>query len=217
MSHHVPEELLLGYVAGNTPEAVALAVAGHLASCAECRVRCELLEDVGGLLLDELPGDQLAEGSLDVVLSRLDEAPAPDEPPTPAVPDFLAGLPIPDPLHHYLVGATGWKTVLPGIYRVEMPLALDGVPVNLMSLRAGITIPEHGHQALELNLVLTGGFDCTLADEEFLPGDLCARDAEDVHEQHIHRGEDCVVLVVRGGQLVPRTLQGRIGQWLTGF
>lgn len=216
MSHHVPEELLLAYVAGNSPEAVSLAVAGHLARCAECQLRSRLLEDVGGLLLDEMPGEPLSEGSLDAVLARLDEEPDPD--PAPAeVPGFLAGLPLPGPLKPYLAGAKGWKTVLPGIRRVELPLAMGGVPVNLMALRGGITIPEHGHEGLELNLVLTGGFDCTLDDGEYLPGDLCVRDTDDVHTQHIHAGEDCVVLVVRGGKLVPKNLTGRIGQWLTGF
>lgn len=217
MSHHVPEHILLTYVAGSAPEAVALAVAGHLASCAQCRQRVDMLEDVGGLLLDELPGEALQEGSLDAVLARLDEEPPADPAPAPALPHFLEGLPIPGPVRHYLETASGWRTILPGIRAVEMPLSLEGVPVNLMALKGGITIPEHGHSGIELNLVLTGGFDCTYDDAEYLPGDLCVRDPETDHTQHIHKGEDCVVLVVRGGQLLPRNLKGRIGQWLTGF
>lgn len=216
MKHHVPESLLLDYATGTAPEAVALTVAGHVALCAECAERARLHEDVGGLLLESIDAEPMADGALDAILGRLDD-PLPLPPPVPQVPDFLAGVPLPSALHHYVASARGWQTILPGIRTVQLPLALGETPVHLMALKAGMTIPEHGHEGIELNLVLTGGFDDAQEESAYLPGDLSVKSQETVHTIEVHDDEDCIVLVVRSGKLVPRNLVGRLAQWLTGF
>lgn len=216
MAHHVPENLLLAYTSGAAPEAVALAVAGHVALCASCRDRVAIQEQVGGALLEAVEPVELDPGALDAMLARLDEL-APVDTAVARLPTFLADLPVPRPLHHYLQDATGWQRVLPGIRAVPLPLELDGTPVHLMALRAGLTIPEHGHEGLELNLVLTGGFDDKQERAAYLPGDLSVKSQETVHTIRVHDDEDCIVLVVRGGKLLPRDMVGRIAQWLTGF
>ncbi|MCP4808068.1 MAG: anti-sigma factor [Proteobacteria bacterium] len=216
MHHHVPENLLLDYTTGTATEAVALVVAGHLALCPECSERARLIEDVGGLLLESLDAEPMADGSLESLMARLDD-PIPVPPAPPVVPSFLAEVPLPSALHHYVDGATGWRRVLPGIKTVQLPVALDGVPVHLMALSGGMTIPEHGHEGIELNLVLAGGFDDADEQSAYLPGDLSVKSSETVHTIEVHDDEDCIVLVVRSGKLVPQNLVGRLAQWLTGF
>ena len=69
--HPAPEALLFDYASGALPEALTLAVAVHLALCAESRATVAAFERLGGDLLDaEIPVD-LAPGALNQTLARL--------------------------------------------------------------------------------------------------------------------------------------------------
>lgn len=52
--HHIVEETLLAYGAGNLSEAWSLMVATHLALCPSCRTRAHEAEKIGGALLEAL-------------------------------------------------------------------------------------------------------------------------------------------------------------------
>jgi putative transcriptional regulator len=58
--HHLSEQLLTGYAAGQLPEAFNLIVATHVSLCDECRARLAALEAVGGALIEEI--DEIAMG-----------------------------------------------------------------------------------------------------------------------------------------------------------
>ena len=50
--HHLSDQLLMAYSAGDLPEAFNLVVATHVSLCDECRARAEAYEAVGGAVLD---------------------------------------------------------------------------------------------------------------------------------------------------------------------
>ena len=212
---HPQLALLSAYAAGTTPEAVSLAVACHLSMCAPCRATADGLDAVGGALLDE-GAAAMSAGALASVLSRLDE-PGPPAPPRPPVPAWAAHLSVPGPLRPYLAASQRWERPVPGVRQVSLPLAHGGTAVRLVELRAGCEVPLHGHEGPELNLILQGGFDDLGSREAFLPGDLSVRGAEVEHGIRAHADGACTVLVVLEGQLLPRTLLGRIAAWMGGF
>jgi putative transcriptional regulator len=211
-SHHPPEDLLLAYAAGTTGEAVSLFLATHLTLCPGCRLEVARGEALGGLLLGRLEPAGVAKGALDQVLARLD-APPPAEPP-PAAPAQSSVLP--RPLRDYVgdYGSLSWRRVAPGIHKVDLPMALNGIPVRLARLRGGLRVPEHTHGGLELQIVLAGGF--TDGPGHYVRGDVQVGEPEVRHAMRIDLGEDCVTLLVMDARLVQLSLWGRMFAAVTG-
>lgn len=211
--HHLPASLLLDHVAGTLPEAVGVLVATHLALCPRCRTEAALLEDAAAALVFDAPSAPDPTG-LDALLARLDEPEAPPTvPPLPApAPDTV----LPMPLRAYVgpFDALDWTTTLPGVAsRVELPLAFGDVPVTLERVRAGRAVPPHGHDGLEITLVLAGGYQDR--GEPYARGDLSALGPETTHGLQIDDdGEDCVLLSVRSGRRVPEGLVARVASWI---
>ena len=50
--HHLTDQLLMAYAAGDLPEAFNLVVATHVSLCDECRARLASYEAVGGAMLE---------------------------------------------------------------------------------------------------------------------------------------------------------------------
>jgi putative transcriptional regulator len=222
--HHVPESLLLEYVAGTATEAVSLVVACHLALCTDCQTVRGQLEALGGTLL-ESTGDGVqrtadpgtVQGILDRTLSLLD-APF-EEPPVPAPLDLTAlgdlGTRLPSPLMRYLrrVPDLRWRLFMPGFRLINLPIS-PGAKVRLVRLKPGLKIPRHDHEGTEELLVITGAL--REGDLRLGPGDFSIREAGDEHEQRVEPGPTCIALVVNEGRLVPRTMFGRVLGFLSG-
>jgi len=213
IQHHLPAALLLDHVAGTLPEAVGVLVATHLALCPACRAEVVLLEDAAGALIEDA-GPAGDSAGLDALLARLDE---PEAPPTvPPLPPVATDTTLPMPLRGY-VGPfrdLPWKTTLPGVAsRVELPLDFAGIPVTLERVRAGRVVPPHGHDGLEITLVLAGGYQDRGAG--YARGDVSALGPETTHGLQIDDdGEDCLLLSVRSGARVPEGLYARIASWI---
>lgn len=54
ITHHLSDQLLMGYSAGTLPEAFSLAVASHIALCDDCRARLASFDAVGEACLRSL-------------------------------------------------------------------------------------------------------------------------------------------------------------------
>src|SRR5215470_174971 len=129
--HHPPEDRLAAYAAGSAGEADALLVASHLVLCPDCRRRVAEYEALGGVMLEELPDEALADGSLAQTLSRLAEmAPEPPRPPPPG-----AG---------------------PGFRFHRLPMA--GGRAWLLQVAPGRGVPHHGRDGDEMVMVLAGSY-----------------------------------------------------------
>lgn len=213
---HPDLSLLSAHAAGTASEAVSLAVACHLVACAACRATAADLEALGGALLG-CGRARMSDGALAAVIAQLDAPAAAAAAPRPPVPPWAAHLEVPGPLRPYLSAEPRWERPVPGVRQVALPVSLGATPVRLVELRAGFEVPLHGHEGVELNLVLQGGFDDLGSGQACVAGDLSVRDESIEHGIRAHGDGPCTVLVVLEGRMVPRTLLGRVAAWAGGF
>ena len=222
--HHPAEEQLAGYAAGEMAEAPSLVIATHLALCPACRRQVADYEVLGGELLNELPGEPLAEGSLSQTLARLDATDAKALAPKVAAPRTTGTAPrldeaflLPQPLRDYMSQAWAdkgsWRKAMPGL-RV-LKLKAEGAKVWMMELQPGRPIPHHGHTGQEMVLVLSGGYHDGAVG--YGPGDLHVSGPETIHEPITDPDGPCLCLVMVEGSLRPTSWLGRIVSGLMGF
>ncbi len=188
------DELLIAHAAGHLTEAAALVVATHLCLCPESRRRYRIYEALGGLVLDELgPEDVGADCRARLFAALEEEASDPDcecsdpgDNPLPLRP-YLSARP----------AAAGWRHC--GAF-AELPLAVGREPrakLRLLRLEPGASVPAHGHEGLELTLVLEGGL-CD-RDRILRTGDLGIADASIVHAPRAETDSACLCLMVANG------------------
>jgi putative transcriptional regulator len=224
--HHPAEEQLASYAAGEMAEAPSLVIATHLALCPACRRQAADYEALGGELLNELPGEPLAEGSLSQTLARLDATDARRADTKAAVPKVAGIAPrpasgeaflLPQPLRDYMSQAwadkANWRKAMPGL-RV-LKLKAEGAKVWMMELQPGKPIPHHGHTGQEMVLVLSGGYHD--GPTGYGPGDLHVSGPETIHEPITDPDGPCLCLVMVEGSLRPTSWLGRIVSGLMGF
>ncbi|OYW45094.1 MAG: transcriptional regulator, partial [Rhodobacterales bacterium 12-65-15] len=73
--HHLTDQLLLAYAAGQLPEAFNLVVATHVSLCDDCRAELASFETVGGALLSAFETVEMGDAALEVALQRLEAVP----------------------------------------------------------------------------------------------------------------------------------------------
>ncbi len=208
MSHrHPTEEMLAAYAAGSASEGMALLVAAHLTYCAQCRRAVAALEAVAGSMLAASP--EAEPPALDAVLARLD-APVRQRP----APRRDGAGPLPLPLAQAVGGAYDairWRPRLPGVAEHEIDLG-GREHVSLLRVRPGAGVPSHTHTAEEATLVLRG----SLIDrsEAYRVGDVALATPEDDHHPSAGPGEECLCLIVMGGNL---RFTGALGRALNLF
>lgn len=203
ITHHIPQPLLVAYASGALPHPFALVVASHISLCDECRAQAVAHDHAGGAVLEELSGSDLSEGLKGDVLALLD-APRAQAPAQGRV------GPYPGPVMEALKGAPPrWKRMGLGTRQTILHDGPEG-SVRLLYIPAGQAVPDHGHNGLELTLVLQGAF----RDEtgRFGPGDLEVADDALEHTPVAEPGEPCICLAatdasLRFSSFVPRLLQ----------
>ena len=213
MSHlptHCPtDERLLEYAAGATAEPVSLVIATHLAFCPRCRERVNEFESVGGALLDEVPEEAMAAGSLDRLLARIERPEPMSEMAAPPRASDI-NLDIPQPLRSYLdrpLDDLPWRR-RGAISEIELLPESSSHSTRLLWIRAGAAAPRHTHKGSELTLVLKGSF-------RDAHGHYCAGDIEEADSDVDHRpiagdDEDCLCLAVTDAPLKLTSPFGRL-------
>lgn len=204
--HHLTEELLMAWAAGELPEAFGLVVATHVSMCDDCRARAEAWEAVGGALIEdgeaEMAGDALA-----ACLARIEGLPQANARSTPRRRGIL-----PAPLAEYVGGdlsAVKWRPVGKGVRQAILPT--DRLAsARLLYIPAGVAVPDHGHRGLEMTLVLQGAFaDAT---DRFGPGDVEIADPDLEHTPVAEPGPDCICLAATDAPLRFKGLVPRLAQ-----
>ena len=185
--HHPVEAILADYAAGNLPEGYALVVATHLSMCDRCRAAVEVVEALGGAVLDTLSPAPMRGGPGRAIAAR---------DPEPIRVSRAPGLPM--PLAEY-VGADGprWSW-MGGARQMRLPVAGEA-NVRLLSIPAGAAMPHHGHRGIELTLVLEGAFRD--GERRFGPGDMEVADADLDHAPVAEKGRDCICLAATDAPL----------------
>jgi putative transcriptional regulator len=208
ISHHIPAEIIAAYAAGSLGQAYALVVAAHVSMCDICRTELAAQEAAGGVVLEGIGGVAVSDGMFDRLLDRLDD-PVPDEP----QPTMRNGV-YPGPVMEALKGQLPkWKSVGGGVKQCVIGGGRDGVS-RLLFIPPGQAVPDHGHNGLELTLVLQGGF----SDEtgHFDVGDVEVADADLDHVPTADPGPPCIVVAATNAPLkfntfLPRLLQPLFG------
>ena len=205
IAHHIPDEILVAYAAGTLPQAHAVVVAAHVSLCDSCRAALAAHQAVGGAILETGAGAAISDGLRARVLDMLD-APAPPDPAPPRrngiYPGPVAALLGPD-------GKAPWRKLGFGVKQAILSDTPEG-SLRLLYIPAGRAMPEHGHDGLEMTLVLQGSFSD--AEGRFGPGDVeIGHDALE-HTPVADAGPDCICVVatdapLRFKSLVPRLLQ----------
>ena len=203
ITHHIPDELLIAYASGSLPKAFSTVVATHVSMCDECRARLGAHETLGGALLDDTPVQDVSSDMKARLFDALDTPAATERVyersgifPTPVM-EALGGLP------------PKWKPLGLGVRQMILNHDRSG-SVRLLYIPGGMAVPDHGHNGLELTLVLQGAF----SDEtgRFGVGDLEVADGDLEHEPVAEDGPACICLAATDAALrfrsfVPRMLQ----------
>lgn len=205
--HHPSDEVLLQYSNGSLPLPLSLIVAGHLDGCRQCRGTVALAETLGGIFLEGAATDDIGPEALTRALERLDSV-TPSGP--VAVPQDRQDSTLPPSLHRQPLGRRRW--IGPG--RWLCPICKDrksGARAYLLGVAAGRAIPGHGHQGIEMGLIVKG----TLVDEDanYAAGDFFEIDDLRRHRPVAGTGEECVCAI--GSQGVPSGWIGLLIRWLT--
>lgn len=215
ITHHLSDKLLMAYSAGTLPEAFNLAVATHIAMCDECRARLASYDAIGGAVLERVEDDtaSISSKSLAATLSRI-KAQAPMERPRTETSQEWT---LPEPLRSYVGGdvdAVKWRNVGGGVRQAVIATSANAT-ARLLYIPAGTAVPDHGHQGMELTLVLQGAF----ADEDdcFNRGDIEIADEATEHQPVAQAGLDCICLAVTDAPLKFRGLLPRLAQPFLGI
>lgn len=215
VKHHLTDDLLMAYSAGDLPEAVNLIVATHISLCDECRAAAGSYDAVGGAVLDTCDSVEMSKSSLISVLDMIhaqDTKTAEERIVAPVKDDVF-----PAPLADYVGGGLDqvrWRSAGMGVKQAILPTSKDAT-ARLLYIPAGTAIPDHGHHGLELTLVLKGAFQ----DEGgyFGRGDIEVA-SEDLHHTPVADiSEDCICLAVTDAPLKFKGLMPRIAQPFLGI
>lgn len=209
ITHHLTDDLLLGYASGILPEAFNLVVATHVSLCDECRARLATFEALGGSVLDTGDGVEMSEGSLEATMRLIAGGPkdAIRTAPTPR----RQGI-FPAPLVEYAGGgpeAVRWRSIGMGVKQAILPTSKDAT-VRLLHIPGGASMPDHGHRGMELTLVLQGAFRDETA--RFGPGDVEIADEGMEHTPVAEEGDVCICLAATDARLKFSALLPRLAQ-----
>lgn len=206
--HHLSDDLLMAYSAGELPEAFSLVVATHVSMCDDCRARMESYDAVGGAVLAQAETATIGADSLAATMALIKSAPPKDK--TPEAP-HRKGI-FPAPLADYAGGgpdAVKWRRVGGGVRQAILPAGV-GASARLLHIPAGAAVPDHGHHGLEMTLVLQGAFRDETA--RFGRGDVEIATEADEHTPVAEAGEDCICLAATDAPLRFIALLPRLAQ-----
>lgn len=196
----------MGYAAGILPEAFSLVVATQMSISDEARARLASYEAIGGGILEDSEEAEMKPNAFKQTLKDID-IPTKKRP----LPPMVEGI-FPKPLQKYVgndLNAIKWKNIGRGVRQAILKTDKHAT-ARLIYIPAGTAMPNHGHNGLEMTLVLQGEFH----DKEdfFARGDIEIGD-ENLHHTPTASGNGpCICLAASDAplkftSLLPRLLQ----------
>ena len=206
IKHHLTDNLLMAYSAGQLPEAFNLVVATHVSMCDECRAALGAFDAVGGAMVEAGDEAAVSDASLDATLAMIAV-----QKPVADIAAREAGI-FPAPLADYVGGdldTVKWRSIGMGVRQAILPTA-KGASVRLLQIPAGQAMPDHGHRGMELTLVLQGAFSDGTG--RYNRGDLDVETEKTQHTPVAEAGLPCICLSATDAPLrftgfIPRMLQ----------
>lgn len=219
INYHPEDEFLVAYAAGDLNEAWSLLVATHIALCPMCRSRVGDAEAIGGVLLDDETPSEMAADAFNATLQRAMSMDDVSAPPAAAAGAPGGGVPVlPEPLRGYAgadIDGLRWRPLGRNARHIPLVSGQDGTVARLLRIPAGKPVPEHGHNGVELTMVLSGSFAAN--DVHYARGDVETADAEIEHQPVAAPGIDCICLAVTDAPLRFRGVFARMVQPLIGI
>ena len=218
ITHHPEDATLMGFAAGTLSEPFSIIVAAHLEMCAACRANVRTLTALGAVAMQGSAPAELATGSWDSLLTRLDDPEPARSKPLPPRPANSEGLP--QALARVVGGgvdAIKWRKMIGGAEDRRIMFRGHGGMHSLRFLRArpGMSLPEHAHVGTELTLVLQGA----LRDggRIFRTGDVTDMDDEGTHNPIVEGSEICVCVIANEAPPLFKQLKFRVLQKVIGM
>ena len=206
INHHLTDAVMLAYASGTLPEAYSLVVACHASLCPACRSALEGYDALGGAVLEETESTKMSATALADTLKLIENLPTEAPKPKHTPSDF------PAPLQDYIGGGPDhvqWRKIGGGVKQAILPVS-GPANARLLYIPAGMAVPDHSHNGLEMTMVLQGAF----ADEvdRFGRGDVEFGDEDLTHTPIAEMGPDCICLAATDAPLkfsswIPRLLQ----------
>jgi len=205
VTHHIPDDIIEAYASGALPHAFAVVVATHLSLCDACRATAEACDALAGTALDALDGPAPDAALRARTLAILDEPlrkSAPIAAPRGIYPGAVAA--------ELGGGNPRWRNLGAGIRQQILSSGAEG-SVRLLHIPGGKAVPDHGHNGLEMTLVLQGSFHDQTG--QYGRGDVQVVATEIEHTPIADAGPACICLAatdapLRFNALIPRLLQG---------
>lgn len=216
--YHPEDEVLLSLASGHLHFGATVLVSVHLEYCSQCRARVQMLQAIGGALLERAEPRPLGMQALATTLQQIDDsaradvgaaAKAPASLPQPAL---LKDVPSLESLRTCKLSR--WYWIGPGrrLSRVQ-PLQEAGSSLFLLKIAPGRSLPRHSHTGLEFTQVLSGSFHNGVT--VLGPGDFDMALREVHHQPVAQPGGVCVCLLWSEGQLrFDRRALRPIARWL---
>jgi putative transcriptional regulator len=208
--HHPSDAVLLDFVSGALPFAAALPIAAHLEGCAICRSTQDLLEMIGGALLESSDVVPMEVDFADLI-NRLDQT----SPETPerriAVAQEFCGAQWPMAVRNFEIRRRRW--IAPGLWAADVRApSSGGWKVFALGLKAGGVIPPHGHRGPEFIHVFQG--EVREGATIFREGDFLESDAGKDHELRVTDNGPCVCLISSQAPLIWRGWLKVLTPWI---
>lgn len=188
----------MAYSAGTLPEAMNLIIAAHVSMCDECRAAVEAYDAVGGILMENVDTvEPLSEECLSEALAAIQQV---EPEPVQAQPQRKDPK-VPMPLESYIGGSledVRWRSIGMGVKQSILSTSPDAT-ARLLYIPAGMAVPDHGHNGIELTLVLQGAFEDE--DGRFACGDMEVATEDLQHTPIADVSEDCICLAVTNAPL----------------
>lgn len=203
VTHHIPDAIMTAYAAGTLPHVYSVVVAAHVSMCDECRARLSAQQAVGGVVLEDQMASPLSSGLKASVLDMLDDTYEPE-------PVYTRQGVFPAPVMAALNGQKPvWRSLGMGVKQSIIASGDEG-SVRLISIPPGQAMPDHGHNGLELTLVLQGSF----SDESgrFGVGDVEVANEEVDHIPIAGLEDTCICLAATDAPLQFKSLMPRLLQ-----
>lgn len=201
------EDRLLAYAAGTLSPPEAVVVSACLAMRPDVNGWVRRLQDVGGIVLDDLDPTPLQSDALARALARVDadtgEVVA--EPPLNDMPE------LPEPLRRYPLGK--WRKLGGGVEVRDVHAPRDGdTRVILLRIAPGQATPKHTHGGVELTCVISGAY--ATQHQAYRAGDFEEADEETLHQPRVISDEPCLCVAALDGQII---LDGWLGRLIQPF
>ncbi|MDX1451363.1 MAG: ChrR family anti-sigma-E factor [Oleiphilaceae bacterium] len=208
-NYHPNDELLMQFAAGQQSNALGLAIACHLETCAVCRERTAMYDRLGGELLTVSDPVPVSNDLLNRIMNKLDEGDS--EEPWKAEQVIIDIPKVPRPLRRFVpdeLSKLNWTGFSRNIKEFELPIIDPVYKAKFYKISAGKELPVHTHRGNEYTMVMQGSFSDNAG--EYHTGDFILADTSTIHQPRAAENEDCICFAVMDAPLKMTGLFGRL-------